>query len=671
MILKNKIVIIVSAIVLAILLALGSVFLVLKLTKKTIKDNEEGSYISTQTHISVTEEPEIPEEPVDNGIHLSLSAPTKPTTYTTESVFTFSGTSDPEQSLTLNGEEIERDENGIFAHTVNLSNGNNYFTFVHKEKTYKYTINYRYVVINSYSPSTAQIYPSGSVFTVYVEARRGAQVGAKFAGADIVLQPFGEDDGISSFITYTGTFSLPNDNYSDIDMGKIVYRASHNGAYEEFSSKNITCKKPDFIIDYDPDATPSGGNYVNVGSGKVAEIIDYQAETFDANSTNDWSRPTNNYLPKGTMDYASQGYIYHYEGGETKTYILLRYGKQVYTERYDKPGKEYVKVIEEKAMTLPDHNEINIAAFENNGRHSVLTLDCLWKAPFNFEVLPQGYANSAKQDYSVSDVTYNYIDITFCYATVMTGELAIDENHPLFSSAKIIQNESDYTLRLYLKKQGGFYGWDSYYNENGQLVFEFLNPKTITAAQNSYGYDLTGAVILLDVGHGGIDPGAPGFDQKNHNEAIQNLYLANLIKAELESIGATVHLTRTDNSTSTTDDKMTMIERIKPDYCLAIHHNSSVSAKPSGFSSHYFYAFSKKAAEYVYMETNNTGLYDSSKLQWHYYFMGRSSNCPVVLTENGYISNKSDYANIISESANKTKATAITKGIVQYFVSIQ
>ena len=337
--------------------------------------------------------------------------------------------------------------------------------------------------------------------------------------------------------------------------------------------------------------------------------------------------------------------------------------------------------------TLPDHNEIAAAEYVNNGSHTVITFNTLWKAPFYFDILPQSYVNPSVQNYRINAVTYNYIDITFCYATLFSGEITIPEDDPLFKSVQVIENKNadssavrDITLRLFLKKQGGFYGWDSYYNENGQLCFEFLNPKTVTAADNEYGVNLNGAKILIDAGHGGIDCGAPGFDYKNHSEAQQNLKLAFKIKAELEKIGAQVYMTRTDNRTSSTDDKIKMLKQIKPDYCIAVHHDSSVNTNANGFGAYHFNAFSAKAAEDIFYATRNTGTsiyqkrhksFEPFNLKWHYYYMCRTTNCPVVLTENGYISNSFDYSNIISDAKNTEKAKAITRGIVNYFNSIQ
>lgn len=661
---NNKIIIIILTAVLCLTLAVGA-FLIFSPDETKPADSQNAS--SAQSEAS-SSEPVSSSEPADNGITLEITSPTKAQTNVTEESFTFTGTSDPEKPLLLNGAEIKRETDGIFSHTVTLNVGKNTFTFSHKDKTLTYTVNYRYVIMNYFSPEKAQIYSSGSTFIAVAYARTGSTVTATFNGETINLisNPTAEDNE-NTFIPYTGQFTLPRDNYSDLNLGKIKFTASFGGKSESFYSGNITCKRPDFIVDYDPNATPLGGNYINVGSGKIAEVIAYQAETFAPGSTNDWSLPTYNYLPKGTVDYSAQGYVYY---KDEKEYAVLRCGRQVYTKRKDIPYTEETPVIKEYAGTLPDHNEIELVSFENGGSHSRLVLGTMWKAPFYFDILPQAYQNPSKQNFKVDNVTYNYIDITFCYATVMTGEIVIPEDNPLFSSGEIKKNKSDYTLRLFLKKQGAFYGWDAYYNDKNQLVFEFLNPKKLNAANNAYGIDLTGAKIFIDVGHGGKDPGAAGFSAYQ-TEAFRNLVLAEKIKARLEALGATVYMNRTGDTTSSADEKIKMLKSIKPDFCIAIHHNSSTSSRANGFDSYYYNAFSKKAADFIYTNTVNTGLYKNNNLGWHYYFMARTTNCPVVLTENGYMSNASDYNNITNDAVNNAKADAIVKGIAQYFSSIQ
>lgn len=668
---SKKAIIIISSVLFSVLAAVICALLILHFTNKISTDSNavSASYLSEYSSAA----PSVSEKDENSTPDFQMFSPDKSTVSTTENHFTFSGKLNTDDPLTLNGQPVEITEDGLFSVTVELKEGKNTFTFVHKGKNYIYTINYRYVILQSYSPYSSQSYKSGSTLAVSAKARKGSTVTASFNGQTITLKEYTAQDengsGSESFTDFIGSFKLPSTD-KDTDLGKITFKATLNGRSESFSSGNIICQKAEIPVKYDPNAEPLGDRYINVGTGKITEIIDYEAETFDAYSTNDWSKPTNNYLPKGTVDYSAQGYVYYQSGSVKKEYAVLRCGRQVYTSRKNTPTDTTVQVVREYAGTLPDHNEININSFETQGNHTVLTLDTLWKAPFFFDILPQSYTNPNNQDYSVSKVTFNYIDITFCYTTSLSGNISVPKTNPVFSSAKIIKNKSDYTLRLYLRKQGGFYGWDSYYNNKGQLVFEFLNPARVTEASNAYGVNLNGVKILIDVGHGGKDPGALGLNSSKYTEASQNLALANKIKAQLQSIGATVYMTRTSNVTSSNDDKIKMLKQLKPDYCIAIHHDASDYSSPNGFGSYYSQPFSKKAAELVNMHTKNTGIYKSTKLSWHYYYMARSSYCPVVLTENGFITNTYDFRHITSDSSLNKKAIAITHGIADYFLSV-
>ena len=487
-----------------------------------------------------------PPAPVDNGIRLVISSPEKSVISVTAPEFTFSGTSDREEPLTVNGTAIERTEDGSFTYSVNLNVGKNVFAFEHKGETKTYTVNYRYVIIESYSPSKAQTYPSGATLVVNVKARRGSSVTAAFNGKTITLTAAdNSNDEKSDFISFNGVFELPKDNAQDINLGKIVFKATHAGKSESFSSGAITCKKSDVIVDYDPKATPTGGRYMNVGSGYIAEIVGETAETFDGNvsaaslknGSVDWSRPTNNYLPCGTVDYSSPNPVIYESGSVKNEYVTLRAGYRVYKQTRDKPNTGYKQITKQYIGTLPDHNEIKAAVIENGDTHTVLTVNTDWKAPFYFDLLPQAYANPSTQNYNVSSVTFRYIDITFCYATVFEGEIAIPEDNPLFERAEVIKNMNaggtavrDYTLRLFLKKQGAFYGWDCAYNKDGQLVFTFLNPRKITAADNEYGFNLNGAKIpksdiIFKLGYfGGIKRPEPRFVEAQYALAVAFKY---------------------------------------------------------------------------------------------------------------------------------------------------
>lgn len=412
----------------------------------------------------------------------------------------------------------------------------------------------------------------------------------------------------------------------------------------------------------------------NKEGGYIAEIISFGAETFDEKYTKknaDWSRPTNNYLPKGTVDYCNQGFAYD-QGGE-KRYVTLRCGKRVYFEYTDTKTKKTTRVVKQYKGKLPDHNELKAVSLKTEGNHTFLTLNTDWKAPFRFYLGPQEYEEPVYQDYRINNPTFSYIDITFCYATAFKGEVKIPLGHPVFKSSEVIEKSGEYTLRLHLREKGAFYGWDAFYNEQGQLVFSFLNPAKTSFAQNEYGRDLSGTTILIDAGHGGEDEGGLGNGLTELTEADMNLYLANRLAEELKKTGATVYLSRTSDIYLSRDERQVLLKELAPDLCISVHHDANDSSSLSGFGAFYYAPFSKKASEYIYNRTLSSGLYKNgtkNRLDWHYFFLGRTTTCPVVLTENGYITNSEDLSIIKSASSMKIKAKAIAQGVADYFAFI-
>ena len=111
------------------------------------------------------------------------------------------------------------------------------------------------------------------------------------------------------FARFTGEYRLTNTNTSDLDLGVVTYTATYGGITETYTSGKITCQKTNQIQASDPSVTPTTGGYINVGSGYITEVITYSAETFNGTTKDDYSRPTNNYLPKGTVDYCSTAVV--------------------------------------------------------------------------------------------------------------------------------------------------------------------------------------------------------------------------------------------------------------------------------------------------------------------------------------------------------------------------
>ncbi len=587
----------------------------------------------------------------------------------------FRGLSDPGEALSINGIPVQREADGSFAYEQLLALGQNTVTVQYREETTVYSVERRYVVERC-SPMDAQDYSSGATVYFEVSARYGSTVQVAFAGQVIDLEADkfqGGADVAEGFALYTGQYVLPNTNLTDQDLGTITYTASCDGLTETYVSGTVTCLKPGVILASDPGATPDYGKYIDVGSGYVAQIVTFAAETFDGATVDDYSHPTNNYLPEGTVDYCSTQEITL----GSQTYVVLRSGQRVYVDKRNTPTFVRVPIVDRYIGTLPDHNEIGFVSMQTQGRHTILTLDCLWKAPFYFDLSPQTYQHATQtsdRNYSVTDFTAAYIDITFCYATKFTGTVQLPVDSDLFSRAELTQRDSDCVLRLYLKKSGGFYGWDAYYNDAGQLCFRFLEPAQVTVADNALGADLTGVKVVIDVGHGGSDPGTvrEDFGGQDVYESYQNMVLAQKLKQLLSAAGAEVVLTRDGDTRMTVDERYRLLMNEAPDYCISIHHNS-LAGYPnwSGFETSYYTPLSMNAAKFINQRTEASGVYQRASLKWHVFFLARQTVCPVILTENGYMSCDAELENILDDAVVETKALALAQGVADYFLSLR
>lgn len=506
-------------------------------------------------------------------------------------------------------------------------------------------------IIKSFSPSKAESLAAGESFKVAALARADSdKVTASFNGKTITLKK--QSNATGDFVEFTGSFILPDGNKNDINLGGVTFNANWKEHTQKCTSASVICLR-DKAFD-----RPT-----------IVEVVADSAETFNGNTTNDYSDPRLSYLPQGTVDYKVGDTVYDKTSG--KYYYKMRFGRRVYVTKPNPPDKNDAVVSKTYKGTLPSTNKISIASAEVSGHHTYLTFDTDWKAPFTVSLAPQNYTNPAGQDFEVISTTCSYVDIKFCYTKSIGGKLSFPKSNPLFLASKIIPKDDGYVLRIYLKRVGAFYGWNAYYNQKGQLVFKFLNPTKATSGKNAYGTNLKGITIMLDVGHGGRDIGAGGLSPKTMPEAERNLLLSALLKQELEKMGAKVVMTRYGDNAVTADARCTALRNASPDLCIAIHHDSAPTTANHGCGVFCFNAFSHNATSTVYKGIATSGIYTKTYKEWHYFYLARVTSCPVVLVENGFISNPTDFKGISNYKTNVKKAKNIAQSVANYFRSIK
>ncbi|MEG0367106.1 MAG: N-acetylmuramoyl-L-alanine amidase, partial [Coprobacillus sp.] len=186
-------------------------------------------------------------------------------------------------------------------------------------------------------------------------------------------------------------------------------------------------------------------------------------------------------------------------------------------------------------------------------------------------------------------------------------------------------------------------------------------------------------VIVLDPGHGGLDNGA-SFGKTNEDEL--NLKICFALKTELESRGATVYLTRTDDQDMTKrnynyskQDDMYLrtieIDKYKPDLFLSIHLNSSTGG---AWGSQVFYYKNSEVGERLAKCIHDqmkpiTGT--KKKISSCNFRVLRATKSLGVLVECGFLSNANERGQLKNSRYHKKLAKAISDGIEEYNKSFQ
>lgn len=194
--------------------------------------------------------------------------------------------------------------------------------------------------------------------------------------------------------------------------------------------------------------------------------------------------------------------------------------------------------------------------------------------------------------------------------------------------------------------------------------------------------NLAGQTVVIDAGHGGIDPGGnrPGIDEKDINLAI-----ALELRDILQSHGATVVMTRDkDMELSGMCDNPRVVGRYHRDlaarlefiaesraqFFISIHANTAARESQRGAEVYYSNksTASKTLAECIHFELKKVSP-SSPKAQPGNYFVLRRSPVPATLVEVGYLTNAQDRALLVQQEHRHKLAEAIARGISTYSLS--
>ena len=202
-----------------------------------------------------------------------------------------------------------------------------------------------------------------------------------------------------------------------------------------------------------------------------------------------------------------------------------------------------------------------------------------------------------------------------------------------------------------------------------------------------HGFPLTDIAVVLDAGHGGVEPGAVG--PAGLSEKVLNLAVTQHAKAAIEAAGFKVALTRTADYRVTLKARADLVKALQPKAFVSIHYNAEPDGpfgKP-GAETYYQIASadSKRLSGLIYEEVVKAmepyGLAwvadrdagakyrQNSKGGDYYGILRLTSGVPSTLAELGFISNGPEEAIYARPDVQKVAGEAVAKGVLRYLTT--
>ncbi|MCR5261789.1 MAG: N-acetylmuramoyl-L-alanine amidase [Candidatus Gastranaerophilales bacterium] len=195
--------------------------------------------------------------------------------------------------------------------------------------------------------------------------------------------------------------------------------------------------------------------------------------------------------------------------------------------------------------------------------------------------------------------------------------------------------------------------------QSTKLVFNITNP---LQQQQKIGKGLLNKkIIVLDPGHGGTDPGAM---RESVMEKHIVLEIAKLVEQKLKNQGATVYMSRSNDTFVSLSDRVVFSNNRKPDVFVSIHINASENSSVHGIETHYYKDDSIDLAKHLHKSIiQKINDKDRGIIKSRFYVI-RNTDAPSVLLELGFISNEQERELMQTKERQEALADAITEGLI-------
>jgi N-acetylmuramoyl-L-alanine amidase len=176
----------------------------------------------------------------------------------------------------------------------------------------------------------------------------------------------------------------------------------------------------------------------------------------------------------------------------------------------------------------------------------------------------------------------------------------------------------------------------------------------------------TRAVVMIDPGHGGRDPGAIGIGGLREVDVV--LPISRRVAEILQQNGVQAVLTRDSDYFVSLPGRVQLAQRANADLFVSIHANAISMSRPdvNGLETYYYNNNSLGLARSIHNNVLQNVTIRDRNVRRARFFVIRNTSMPSVLVEVGFVTGAEDAARLRTRAYQNQMAEAIARGILQH-----
>ncbi|BAZ23481.1 cell wall hydrolase/autolysin [Kalymmatonema gypsitolerans NIES-4073] len=558
----------------------------------------------------------------------------------------FIGTAPSSGEVLINGKPVKRSKSGHFAPSFPLQVGENVFTVRYQNQE---------VLLKVTRVSTQPEVPQGLAFAK--DSLTPAVDIAKLPGERICFRAIAQPNANVSVKLANQTVSLARQpQQAQLPANSAALTGQNQPSAQSSASKYEGCTtvetsanlgQPQFQLTLDGKTiTQPGTGKITILSPGQLEVVEVTADSGVARTgpSTDYSRLTP--LPKGTRAAVT---------GREGEWLRLDYGAWINSkETRTLPG------------AIPPHTIIRSVGYRKLPGVTEMVFPVQVPVPVSVQ----------QNDQTFTLTLYN--------TTAQTDIIRLDDNalisrldwQQLPPATGGGQGGVQYTFNL---KKAQQWGYKLRYDGTSLILALRDSPLNSSASRRETTglfkrqKPLSGIKILLDPGHGGKESGALG--PTGYPEKDVNLVVSKLVRDELVRRGATVVMTRENDTEVLLPDRVARIDQEEPAIAFSIHYNSlpdeGDAENTKGVGTFWYHPQAHSLAVFMHNYIVSKLGRPSYGVFWDNLALTRPASAPSVLLELGFMSNPNEFEWVTNPQEQKKLARVIADGIVEWFRSVR